>query len=58
MPKRPNVLLFMPDAMRADVLSPDSDCLTPNFDRLAKRGLRITRAYTPCRPARPPGAVY
>lgn len=53
--KRPNVLLFCPDAMQASVVDPDSDCITPNFDRVAARGLRFTRAHTclpTCSPAR------
>ncbi len=55
MPKQPNILFLMTDQMRADVLAPDHPCRTPHLDRLAARGLRITRAYTPnpiCSPAR------
>lgn len=55
MPARPNILFLMADQMRADVLAPDHPCRTPRLDRLASRGLRITRAYTPnpiCSPAR------
>lgn len=53
--KRPNILMFLPDAMPASVVQPDSQCLTPNFDRLAARGMRFERCYTTtpiCSPAR------
>ena len=52
---RPNVLLFLPDGMPAEALRPGGDCMTPNFDRLASRGLRFNRAYTAlptCSPSR------
>lgn len=52
---RPNILFLMTDQMQGRVLEPDSPCQTPNFDRLAARGVRFTRAYTPnavCSPAR------
>ncbi|GMV83491.1 MAG: arylsulfatase A family protein [Planctomycetota bacterium] len=55
MPARPNVLFLMVDQMQARVLEPGHPCLTPNFDALAARGVRFTRAYTPnaiCSPAR------
>lgn len=55
MPSRPNILFLMTDQMRGSVLDPDSPCLTPTFDKLAERGVRITRAYTTsatCSPAR------
>ncbi|MCK5804361.1 MAG: sulfatase-like hydrolase/transferase, partial [Lentisphaeria bacterium] len=53
--QRPNILLFLPDATAAHVIRPDSDCLTPNIDRVAARGLRFNRAHTvlpTCSPAR------
>ncbi len=53
--EQPNLLFLMTDQMQGRVLDPDSPCLTPNFDRLAARGVRFTRAYTPnavCSPAR------
>ena len=52
---RPNILFLMTDQMQARVLDPDHPCQTPNLDRLARRGVRFTRAYTPnavCSPAR------
>ena len=51
----PNILFFMTDQMQARVLEPDNPCRTPNLDRLAARGVRFRRAYTPnavCSPAR------
>jgi arylsulfatase A-like enzyme len=51
----PNILFLMTDQMQGRVLEPDSPCITPNFDRLAARGVRFQRAYTPnavCSPAR------
>jgi len=45
----------MTDQMQGRVLDPDHPCKTPNLDRLASRGVRFTRAYTPnavCSPAR------
>lgn len=51
----PNILLFIPDAMQAQVTRPDHPCRTPNFDQVAQRGIRFERAYTctpVCSPAR------
>ena len=51
----PNILFLMTDQMQGRVLDPDHPCQTPNFDRLAARGVRLPRAYTPnavCSPAR------
>jgi len=53
--QKPNILLFLPDGMAAHVVDPKSDCRTPNFDRLARRGVRFTRAHAPlptCSPSR------
>lgn len=52
---RPNVLVFLPDAMQAQVVRPGHDCRTPNFDRLSSRGVRFNRAYAAlptCSPSR------
>ena len=50
----PNILFLMTDQMQGRVLEPDNPCRTPNLDRLAARGVRFRRAYTPnaiCSPA-------
>ena len=55
MEKRPNILIFMTDQERADVVAPDHPCLTPNADRLAAEGVRFTHTFTPyshCCPSR------
>jgi len=55
MSDRPNILFLMTDQMQGRVLDPDHVCQTPNFDKLAKDGMRFPRAYTPnavCSPAR------
>ena len=55
METQPNILFLMADQMQARVLEPDHVCQTPNLDRLAARGVRFTRAYTPnniCSPSR------
>ena len=52
---RPNILFLMTDQMQGRVLDLGNPCLTPHFDRLAARGVRFPRAYTPnavCSPAR------
>ncbi len=51
----PNILFLMTDQMQGRVLEPDNPCRTPHLDRLAARGVRFHRAYTPnavCSPAR------
>ncbi len=53
--ERPNILLFLADGMQARPLTPDHPCITPNFDRLSRSGVRFTHAYTvlpTCSPAR------
>lgn len=55
MTARPNILFLMTDQMQGRVLEPGHPCRTPNLDRLAQRGVRFRRAYTPnavCSPAR------
>lgn len=52
---RPNLLILMCDQLQGRVFDPDHVCQTPNIDRLAGRGVRFSRAYTPnavCSPAR------
>lgn len=53
--RRPNILIFMTDQQQAQVIKPEHPCLTPNIDKLIKKGIRFTSAYTPmahCCPAR------
>ncbi len=55
MNRQPNVLVLMVDQMQGRVLDPGHPCATPNLDRLAARGMRFPRGYTPnpvCSPAR------
>jgi arylsulfatase A-like enzyme len=55
MPSQPNILFLMCDQLQGRVFDPAHPCQTPNLDRMAARGLRFTRAYTPnavCSPAR------
>ena len=54
---RPNLLLFMPDQLRADALGcfGSSVALTPNYDALAERGVCCNDAFsqhTVCGPSR------
>ncbi|NOY83172.1 MAG: sulfatase-like hydrolase/transferase [Kiritimatiellaeota bacterium] len=51
----PNILFLMTDHTNAAAVAPVGPCLTPNLDRLALRGTRFARCYTPnaiCSPAR------
>jgi len=45
--KRPNLVLFMPDEMRADALGcfGNQVCQTPNLDRLAAEGTRFANCH-------------
>lgn len=55
MADRPNILFLMTDQMQGRVLDPAHPCRTPNFDRLAARGVRFRNAHTVnavCSPAR------
>ncbi|HCQ01039.1 MAG TPA: hypothetical protein DIT99_10215, partial [Candidatus Latescibacteria bacterium] len=55
MPTQPNILLFIMDGMQGKLVQPGHPCRTPNFDRVAARGIRFDNAYTPsptCSPAR------
>ena len=52
---QPNVLFLMADMMQGQVLRSGHVCQRPHLDRLAERGVRFERAYTPsaiCGPAR------
>jgi arylsulfatase A-like enzyme len=56
-PPRPNILLILPDQMRASAMACDGnpDVQTPNIDRLAAEGIRFRRTYANvpvCCPAR------
>jgi choline-sulfatase len=48
-PDRPNVLVIMTDQHRADLMTCAGRDLvpTPNIDRIASRGIRLTNAYCP-----------
>jgi len=54
-PKRPNVLFLVADDLRPELGCYGSPALTPNIDRLAKRGVLFSRAYCQqalCNPSR------
>ncbi|MCK5861113.1 MAG: sulfatase-like hydrolase/transferase, partial [Candidatus Hydrogenedentes bacterium] len=48
--KQPNILFVMTDQQRFDTIAAlgNTDIYTPNYDRLVKRGLSFTRAYSTC----------
>ncbi|NBV85950.1 MAG: iduronate sulfatase [Verrucomicrobia bacterium] len=52
---KPNVLFLMADDFRPELASYGSPALTPNLDRLSKRGIQFSRAYCQqavCNPSR------
>lgn len=52
--KKPNILFLMTDQMQAKAFN-NSECITPNLDKLKQKSLNFTKAYTPnavCSPAR------
>jgi arylsulfatase A-like enzyme len=52
---KPNILIFITDQQRGDVIHPDHPCITPNIDRFREEGVFFTNAYTPtahCCPSR------
>jgi len=56
-PRRPNILVFLTDdhGQWAQYGYGNSELVTPNLDRLAARGVRMTQCFTPtpvCSPAR------
>jgi len=50
MPDRPNIVIIMPDQLRADSMSCAGHPIvqTPNIDRIAAEGMRFANAYTTC----------
>lgn len=48
--RKPNVLFVMADQFRFDAIAAlgNGDIYTPNLDRLAARGMTLTRAYSTC----------
>ncbi len=50
MGKKPNVLFIMTDQQRADTIASlgNSHIHTPNLDRLARRGISFSKAYSNC----------
>jgi len=49
-PDHPNVLFIMTDQQRADTIAAlgNPDIYTPNYDRLVRRGITFTNAYSTC----------
>ena len=50
-----NLLFLMVDQMHGQVLDENNPCITPNLDKLAKRGVKFNKAHTAnpvCSPAR------
>ncbi|MEI6873345.1 MAG: sulfatase [Verrucomicrobiota bacterium] len=53
--KQPNVLFIMADDLRPELATYGSPAITPNLERLAKRGVQFTHAYCQqgvCNPSR------
>lgn len=48
--KQPNILFLMTDQQRFDTIAAlgNTDIYTPNYDRLVRRGLAFTQAYSTC----------
>jgi choline-sulfatase len=59
-PDRSNILLFLTDdhGQWAQHAYGNSELRTPNMDRLAQRGVRMTRAFTPCPVCSPARASF
>lgn len=52
---RPNILLLATDSQQARTIAPETQCQTPNIDRLSREGSRFTRCYSSnqiCSPSR------
>jgi arylsulfatase A-like enzyme len=58
--KRPNILVFLSDdhGQWAQHAYGNSELVTPNLDRLAARGTRMTQAFTPCPVCSPARASF
>jgi arylsulfatase A-like enzyme len=58
--KRPNILVFLTDdhGQWAQHAYGDAELLTPNMDRLAARGMRMTEAFTTCPVCSPARASF
>ena len=53
-PKKPNIIFILSDTQRHDSLSIENpDAVTPNLDRLARKGVYFKRPYTPANWTRP-----
>ena len=48
--RKPNILFVMTDQQRFDTIAAlgNDDIYTPHFDRLVRRGVAFTNAYSPC----------
>jgi arylsulfatase len=48
--RKPNILFLMTDQQRADTIAAlgNPHIYTPNYDRLVRRGIAFTQAYSPC----------
>lgn len=59
-PARPNILVFLTDdhGQWAQHAYGNSEINSPNLDRLAARGVRMTRAFTPCPVCSPARASF
>lgn len=40
--KKPNILFLMCDQLQADVIDPESPCITPNIDYLSSIGMTFS----------------
>jgi len=45
---KPNILIFQTDQHQAATIEPGHPCLAPNIRGFYEKGMRFTRAYTPC----------
>ena len=54
----PNVIVFMSDQERADVVKKGHPCITPTAEKLAEEGLLFDRCYTPTAHSCPARGCY